>query len=453
MKKITSIFILICLLFTPALTSSASAHDYDYVYTDVNIITPDSFESVFSATEIDRVSYTYEIAIINASNAAVAIVMELKIGSNYYQITAGDIIPSYTLPSGDVLHEGPVDGSMTVGEDEYRVTIGFAKLESTSGVMMSITIQSDYSVIAISSFGDNIIQGEVLDFFMSKVNMNSINNTDTMLNELNNNQFSDNPEDSISPLLLDPGFQPIFRPGEPEFTDLGEHDEWVYQDNCRTKHINDNGDTTIYSGALEVVYYNSSTNVMLITLRPFLNDTTSYIESLGSSFQHVKIHSMKVQLDIIETELSDLGIDYGYIAGIKMPEFEGKTEHSVIDEIIYNLFLDVLDIIKIPTNSLDAFINRLHVDATSNWGLSSSSVEITTAGLTPSDCLIFDTITPGLPFKFQLAKGNANTYEGNTQYRATSEVKYFAFTLGGTEYIGWNYYPTYCIVEGTIDIQ
>ena len=36
-KQITAVFLLMCILFTPALASSASAHAYDHVYTDVTV--------------------------------------------------------------------------------------------------------------------------------------------------------------------------------------------------------------------------------------------------------------------------------------------------------------------------------------------------------------------------------------------------------------------------------
>ena len=72
MKKFLAAFLLVCIFLTPALTSSAAAHNYDYVYTDVNVITPDSFEDVFSATEMDRAAFTYESITLESSGAIVA---------------------------------------------------------------------------------------------------------------------------------------------------------------------------------------------------------------------------------------------------------------------------------------------------------------------------------------------------------------------------------------------
>ena len=47
MKKFLAAFLLVCIFLTPALTSSAAAHNYDYVYTDVNVITPTHLRMFF----------------------------------------------------------------------------------------------------------------------------------------------------------------------------------------------------------------------------------------------------------------------------------------------------------------------------------------------------------------------------------------------------------------------
>lgn len=55
MKRILSVLLACAILLTPMLTSSASAHDYDHIYTDVNILTPDSFEELFSDIQLDLI--------------------------------------------------------------------------------------------------------------------------------------------------------------------------------------------------------------------------------------------------------------------------------------------------------------------------------------------------------------------------------------------------------------
>ena len=139
-NHITAVLLLMCILLTPALASSASAHAYDHVYNDVTVITPDSLEDVFGETEVERAAYTYEMVELSNSRAVVALEMELKIGHDYYTTIVSGTVNAYSLPSGDTLYEGPINGSMTIGEEEYRVTVGFTKVESTDDVMISTTI-------------------------------------------------------------------------------------------------------------------------------------------------------------------------------------------------------------------------------------------------------------------------------------------------------------------------
>ena len=438
MKKITSIFILICLLFTPALTSSASAHDYDYVYTDVNIITPDSFEDIFSETEADRASFTYEMATLNSSRAVVAMEIELKVGSDYYTTIVSGDIPAYTLPSGDTLYEGPISGTMTVHEDEYRVTAGFSKLESTGGVLVSITMQGNSTMVAFS-FGENLIQGEVLDFFMEKSGSGQQNNTagSNVIGNLDSDEFGNNPGDTASPMVIDPpGFFPIINPG-PEYPNIGEYNSYVFQ--SRDYHMW----TSSYYGLESFVYWDETRNMLLVISEPYSYQTNSYASTLS-------YNSTVCALDYFEVVLSLVpNAEPSKIARIATSYIPEDSNNNIISTIF-------ADREFIGSGYFDIFLKGLLKDAGVNVILLEEIIKDIGGDITiftsndysyrvkvdvGINADLLDDVEPGFPIRFDLEKNSETYYVGNTDYTVTVTAKYF--TIGETIILGQEPQYTY----------
>ena len=428
MKKLLAIFILACIFLSPALTSSAAAHDYDYVYTDVNIITPDSFEDIFSETEADRASFTYEMATLNSSRAVVAMEIELKVGSDYYTTIVSGDIPVYTLPSGDTLYEGPISGTMTVSEDEYRVTAGFTKLESTGGVLVSVTMQGDSTMVAFS-FGENLIQGEVLDFFMEKAGSGQQNNTagSNVIGNLDSDEFGSNPGDTASPMLI-PGFSPITHPGEggggtatAPYPNLGPDGEWKFQRVFFEPH-NDESFNAIETR----VYYDITSNNMIVMVHPCISETQTYVEETYGPTAITMLYAINIEVMMLQST----GTSYAEFDGYSIPNTDCYTTDILGVESIY-LAAFVKEFwrthLSISGNIFDMLETSVHgkITVESNQMLH-KELHIDLSFLSAATSSVLEEVLPGLPFLFGVEKGNPDLYAGGTEYRVITELRYCA---------------------------
>lgn len=454
--QITAILLLICILLTPALTSSASAHDYDHVYNDITIITPDSFEDVFGETEVDRVAYTYEMVDISNSHAVVAMEIEIKIGHDYYTSIVSGTVNAYTLPSGDTLYEGPIRGIIMIQGEEYRFIIGFTKLSSLDDVIISATLQNETRAIILRC-GEKNITEEVINYFTINLqNKQPYYINDNTINENAALDVSTNLESPISTssAVFPPTIIPITHPGggDATYPDLGTNGVWGFQDRAVVKHYRSDGSISNYEASETRVYFNSGMNIMLVTLKPYSNSTRYFLESEDYIVENVELYSLEVKLETIETDATESGYDYAYIAGFAMPFFSTQPNQTIRDIILYNLILDSLNLLSIPTNTLDALKENIGINATGTYVLNSATLTITMAGVPGDITATFDTIHPGVPFKFQLTKGSTTSYVGDTNYKVTSKVTYKVFTIGGDSIIFWDYVDHISKINGSIDL-
>ena len=439
-KQITALLLLVCIILTPVLTSSASAHAYDHVYTDITIVTPDSFEDVFGVTEVERAAYTYQMVELNNSKAVVALEMELKIGHDYYTTVVSGDIPAYTLPSEDILYEGPISGTMTVGEDEYRVTAGFAKLESTGDVLVSVTLQSN-SIIVAFSFGENLIEGEVLNFFMEKTGNGQPNNPNGLntIGNLDSTEFGNNPGDTASTMVM-PGFSPIMHPGDTGgYTPLGENGEYIFQ-NVDMARFTENGRVALESR----VYWYQNFNIMAVTVHPCSDNaqlyaTQLYVNTYGFDTVSAFLDSFKIQLSLQNTGIT--AAQHARISSIILSNEESTNEFNKLALYFPAVLKDLLAMIKIRTNTLSVAIDDIRgsINGHNNdyYGEINVDMSLSASLLDDLDC--------GVPFYFGLYRPVPETYEGNTPYTVTVTATYQYLTA----LYGDNFYPSYSIYYAT----
>lgn len=134
-------------------------------YTDWTT-TASGFERFFGTEEADRVSYGYELTPTSDDNRAdVSVVIKVYVGGVCYNATAAGKVHAYTLPSGDTLWEGPIDGEIVIGESREKIIVGFTRIESSGESLLSLNVSDRNCVI---SFGEDIIKGEVKDFLMEQ---------------------------------------------------------------------------------------------------------------------------------------------------------------------------------------------------------------------------------------------------------------------------------------------
>ena len=415
MKKLLAIFILACIFLSPALTSSASAHDYDYVYTDVNIITPDSFEDIFSETEADRASFTYEMTVITNSKANVMIDLELKVGSNYYSGLASGQVKSYDLPSGEILWEGPITGEISVGDEFYKITVGFTKLDSSNCSMLTITMKSNNDELVAFSFGDDIIKGEVLTLLNNRTVRQS-NSTST--NSLDLNELESVNNEGISTMAIEPGFGPGFseitHPGTGTgfYENLGVNDEYIYQDS----HISYFENTVCPSQELRI-YEDESRNSILVTLIPKTTTARSYLSGLGYNYSAAVLDSFSIRVDLKHDAPPS---QYAYVMGTYIPGIDDAPTFEKEDEYFPSILSDLLGMIDFPmTSTLTTLISDMKGSISGSRSSFYAQVNVDMS-VNPED---MDSVSCGFPVHFNLIKGTDN-YVSNTEYTITSYVNY-----------------------------
>lgn len=459
MKRILSVLLACAILLTPALTSSASAHNYDHVYTDVNILTPDSFEELFSDIEVDRAAYSYDMIDINSSQAVVAMDIELKVGHDYYTTLVSGTVNAHTLPSGGKLYEGPLDGNMEIENNQYIVTIGFTKVDTTDNIMISATIQGGTTIITIS-FGDNVMQGEVLDWFVQKTE--NVHQTDfsgaNVIGNMISDDFGNNPGDTASPNIIGDGFAPIFNPGGGgvggddgtdllPYPNLGSNGEWKFQRVYYEKHIDES-----YNAIETRVYYDITSGNLVIMIHPYISETQEYANSHYGPASLAMLYSIKIELQMLQST----GTSYAKIDGYSIPNRSAYTTSILGFESVY-LAAFVKEYCKnylsVSNNVLTALSTAVHGKITTDIDdMLYTSIDIDLSFLSAATSNVLEEVYPGIPFLFGLQKGNPDSYTGGTEYRVITKIRYCVL-LGPYDGVNPNVVPIYLFKELSFDAE
>lgn len=413
MKKLLAIFILACIFLSPALTSSAAAHDYDYVYTDVNIITPDSFEDIFSETEADRAAYTYEMVVLTTFKANIVIQLEIKVGNSYYSGLASGQIKSYELPSGDTLWEGPVKGEINVNDVSYSMVIGFSKLDSSNQSMLAITTKDNDNNLIAFSFGEDIIKGEVLELLNNRtIRQSSSNYTNSL--EFDN---LENLSDEASPMITIPGWGPGITPiphpgGNTAYENLGVNDEYVYQD-CHVSFF----ENTIHQSQELRIYEDETRNSILATLIPKTASARTYLSELGYNYSAAVLDSFSIRIDLKHDAPPS---QYAYVMGTYIPGIDDVSSFEKDDEYFPSILSDLLGMIdRFPTSTLMTLIDDMKGSISGKRSSFYAQVDVDMS-VNPAD---MDAVSYGFPVHFNLIKATGN-YVSNTEYTITSYINY-----------------------------
>lgn len=448
-NNITAVLLLMCILLTPALASSASAHAYDHVYNDVTVITPDSLEDVFGETEVERAAYTYEMVVINAVKASIVINFEIKVGNNYYTGDANGQIKAYNLPSGEIVWEGPVNGGITVGNDVYSIVVGFTKLNSTDQSMLTITTKSAENQLVAFAFGEDIIKGETLELINNRtIRQSGANSTNNI--EIDDMEYIFNEE--VSPLVIEPGFgpgiSPIFKPGDgvPDYPNLGPNGEIVYQD----YHISYFGDTLYPSQEIRI-YEDENRNFVLVTFIPDTASARSYLSGMGYNYSAAVLDSFSVRIDLDPNAPPS---QYAYVAGTYIPQIDDAPTFEKGDEYFSSIFEDLLSMIDyFPTSTVMTLISDMKGSISGKRSTFYAQVDVDMS-VNPAD---MDEVSCGFPVRFNLFQGTNSNYISNTEYTITSYVTYL---LIGTSTNGETNSPIYsnfyvsdlCTCNGVINL-
>ena len=455
MKKIISITLFVCILAIVILPISASSNNN--ASSAATIITQESFALLFNTDHIDDVTYQYQFELLEEDSSRANVILQtmIIINNQTYLIETEGIINSYELNNSDILWEGSLDGSTIINNVTYTVIAGFALLDSTEECMISLTIQNDSTIVAIS-FGVNFIQGSVLDFFLE--NHSETDNTNNTNNNtiLNTESYNLNPENTYSTYAFGefgPGFSEITHPGGGAILDLGVNGEWVYQNSIISKHNNSS-----YNALKSSVYFDYSRNILMVTLTPFSIATNNYVRSLGHTLVMGRLKSFGVSLSLEDTPAAN----YAFIDQIYKPSetnnindyFEGAKV------TLLPLFEDILSDLSVPSGIISSAISTILDNAKGRIDTYDDALfaYINIKKAVFSNYNDLDNISPGLPFRFILSKSVPSTYVGNTPYTVKTYVKYSMLTQLYTNHYSFPLYHFFYIEKtnthkGTITLQ
>ena len=459
MKKLIGIVLTLCILSALVVPVYATGNDYPYIDTNPSIITPDSFEEMFSDEEIDRVSYDYEMIIPEErEKALIALQMEIKVGNNAYLSSAVGNVRSHVLPSGDVLWHGPIRGSITIGGEEFKVTAGFSKLESSGEVMISITMQSGSEIIAFS-FGNNIIRGEVLEFFAEKASASQqygqqpgLSVDQDLSASAINSQNNESSLLSFPDLTVNPGiFDGDGGGGGSENLNLSSTAAYV-----STRYAE--YESTEFIAMKTVVYWDGSKNQIILSLFPSTTGTRYYANTLGLTIYDITLNSFSVSLSLADSSAEN----YGIIKAADIPDLspyilEGeRIAESVPFRVI---FLDILSSFGLFSSITEEILNGLQGDLIydNNNDALHHGFTINVSEVSNSNTENLDELEKGLLFGFILDNTNDDVYIGDTQYNFSVKIEYFieywAYNNSGIPCLYYTFAEGTTSHSGTVDIQ
>jgi len=383
----------------------------------------------------------------------IALQMEIKVGNNAYLSSAVGNVRSHVLPSGDVLWHGPISGSITIDDEEFKITAGFSKLESTGEVMIIITIQSGYEMIAFS-FGNDIIHGEVLEFFSEKVSASQQYDQQPGLSvdqDLSvsaiNSQNNESSLLSFPDLTVTPGIFDGDGGGGGGYPSLGPNKEWKYKGIAYKTHTG-----TAYDAVETRIYYDETSSNLIVTIKPYISDTEDFASTLGT-VNATLLNSITVEVEM--TQYS--GTMYANIDGYSIPHRDEYTVSFLGFETVYlyAFVRDYLAYCSVPSNVLSALQSSIHGDIEVEPDMHHTTIDIDLSFLSSMDINLLEDIYPGLPFLFNLERGNPDSYTGDTPYIVRCTVEY-CIMLGSIDSTMPAVFPFYysetAEYRGTIDV-
>ena len=101
-------------------------------------------------------SYTFDKDEKNSNVAEVSAQIFLSLENIVIPIQVKGVVRSYPILENCLLWEDPLDGFSTYAGEEYKVVVGFAKLEGAQAVQMSITFQEGPLGLETYCFGSVI---------------------------------------------------------------------------------------------------------------------------------------------------------------------------------------------------------------------------------------------------------------------------------------------------------
>ena len=277
--------------------------------------------------------------------------------------------------------------------------------------------------MVVISFGDDVIQGEVLDLFAEKAEssqQNYLGESDIIENAIPS-EFGDNQGDMVSPAMIGDGFAPIIHPGDGGgSSNLGENGEYVFQ-SSKTTTFEETGRIAFQSR----VYWQRNDNIMAVSLKPYSGNAqyeglAVYMDNTEFTSVTASLYSFKFLLELENSGITDG--QHAYIRGAKIPSIAENTNNfTTNDDDLPEIIGRSLTFGNFPfTDDLAWLINDIRGGVVINCSDYSGSIYVNLS--TPAT--ILDELPSGVPFYFNLQEEDARFYVGNTPYTMKAYATY-----------------------------
>lgn len=391
MKKLISLILVTAICLSMSVSAFALDKNEEIFassrVSDVKIITQDSFQD-FAATCAASVSecyfvtnneaeYSYTMCkdALNEDAANVTLNFRAYVNNILVEAKASGIVDKYTLSSGDILWEGPIRGITNISGVEYKVIVGFAKLDNSEDVQVSVTIQSlDNDTIIdpiVFSFGKNLITNE-------------------MYQEL----FGDTTCDTDAVNFAN------------ELSTMASG-SYTLKGTTSTSYKSGGFGTVPGTAQTSRIYYDSNDKRLALTVQSYCSNVNTYYSKSGIAGTTIKSLGYKLVRSASTTN--------SYIVGTESFDFDTSDFGS--SAVLQPLFEDILSLLGVPTSTILTVFGSLKGTVTQQHNTNNTSVSVS-FGIT--DNADFDKLSTGLPIVFQLGRSSA----GTSQYTCTTDITY-----------------------------
>lgn len=396
MKRLSAMLLVIVVVFSMTTTAFASetANMSSGTDTSVELIASESFQSVFDSPNtarnaepepvIDSVSYNYSLTPQqnNPLLAEVVLAFTMLIDSKTYPVYATGLVDAYQISDGDTLWEGLLRGRVEINETTYKVLVGFAKLDSSADIQVSVTIQALDNTDAIAPiifmFGNNVINMEIYEELAEDTHKISTRNLSGELE-----------------------LEPASATSAGTFTYVGY--DYAYFDGG----ANISGYAQRSRG-----YFNSDTNQFAVTIKSYCNNVDDFFAVGGFSVTTIKSFAIELVRDSGYSTGS-----FSYIIGTEKYDFDVGDLGSAA--LIKPLFDDIMGLLGVPTSTISAIFDGLKGSVEEDFHANDTTVSVSFGLLQSAN---FDDSGVGVPIVFQLGRNSG--YTGNSSYTFVTSITY-----------------------------
>ena len=406
MRKLFAI--LLTLAMALSMTCSVfAANEYSGTEHNVQLLTPDSFNAIFSADEIDSITYNYSMQLSDSSTADVELDLSVSVGNTIYSGYATGTVTGNQVNNLDYIWEGALEGSIAV-QDDFVLSVGFSRHNGTNAVQLCCVIQPM-----------NVETGEIIAFVAGSITLRE----EITLNRLRKYAGSDIIEGNDMQGLNNPinpasvgGDLIVQEPGD----DLGGS-TYAYKGSVGVGFVRKPYSGT---GCRTSAYFAPEQNRVAVCSTPYASNINDYYRGIPG------VSRVVTELASIEYNLSRKSSNTGSLCNILHIDKPAGAEQGTF--ALDPLFEDIMGLVGVPTSMINAILDELsgRVQLTETYSICYSVKVSFTLGTSEA---IAEEEQP-IPLVFVLQKASAANYQGGTVLEASTQIRYRTAILFDSPY-------------------